>query len=320
MVAESHPVTTVLGPRGLDGEGLIDAHAHIWVGAVSGGTPDTPRLDNESGIRSELWSFVSHGGQALIDCQPPGAGRDAARLAELSRSTGVDVVACTGFHLPGYYSADASPWHQHDETLALRFLAELTVGMTDGDVRHPFRAGAIKVAHPGSLSQGADRMFAAAVAAASSAGVMLIVHTEKGEGVEELAEFLLGLNMSSQDVVLCHVDKRPDRELHCELARAGFLLEYDTFLRPKYSPQKGVWPLIEAIVGDGLEESVACGLDLADASMWKFGGGPFGMLGLSQVVVPGLRSRGLSDPQVRRLTGDNVRVRLQASGRAKAAR
>jgi phosphotriesterase-related protein len=317
---ETHPVTTVLGPRRLGGEGLIDAHAHIWVAGVPGGAPDAPRLEDAGGIRTELWSFVSQGGQALIDCQPPRAGRDASRLAELSRSTGVAVVACTGFHLPGYYPASASPWHEDDETLVLRFLAELRVGMTDADVRLPFRAGAIKAAHPGSLSKGADRMFAAAVAAASSAGVMLLIHTERGEGVEELAEFLLSLNMSSQDVVLCHIDKRPDHELHRELARAGFLLEYDTFLRPKYSPQQGVWPLIKAMVADGLDESMACGLDLADASMWKFGGGCFGMSGLSQVVVPGLRSRGLSEDQVRRLTGDNVRLRLQTSGRAKATR
>lgn len=320
MLEERHPVTTVLGPRTLCADGLIDAHAHIWVSPVVGGAPDAPRLDDVSGIRSELWGFASDGGQALVDCQPPGAGRDAGRLAELSRSTGVDVVACTGFHLPRYYPADTSPWRDDGEALTLRFLAELQIGMTDGGTQHPYRAGAIKAAHPGSLDHGADQMFAAAVAAATAAGVLLIIHTEKGQGVEELAEFLLSSSMSSQDVVLCHVDKRPDVELHRDLARAGFLLEYDTFLRPKYSPQQGVWPLIDAMVADGLEGSIACGLDLADASMWRFGGGAFGMAGLRQVVVAGLRSRGLSDEHVRGLTGRNVRVRLQTSGRQEAAR
>jgi hypothetical protein len=47
---------------------------------------------------------------------------------------------------------------------------------------------------------------------------------------------------------MCHVDKRPDVGLHRELARAGVLLGYDTFGRPKYNPDQGVWQLIPALV------------------------------------------------------------------------
>jgi phosphotriesterase-related protein len=142
---------------------------------------------------------------------------------------------------------------------------------------------------------------------------MLVVHTERGAGVEELADFLLGLDMSSQDVMLCHLDKRPDLGLHRELARAGFLLEYDTFLRPQYHPQDNVWPLLDAMLADGLEESVACALDLADHRGWRFGGDPVGMAGLPDVVAGGLRKRGADDDQVARLVGANVTERLHAA-------
>lgn len=312
--AEIHPVMTVLGPTRLAAEGLVDAHAHVWVDAVEGGAPDAPRLDDEPAIRAELWSFASSGGQALIDCQPPGAGRNAARLADLAESSGVAIVACTGFHLSRYYAAGHSPWDLDGDVLCPRFVDELRLGMVDGGEPLGCRAGAIKAAHPGTLGGGADRMFTAAVSAARDQGVMLVVHTERGLGVEELAEFLLGLNMSSQDVMLCHVDKRPDLGLHRELARAGFLLEYDTFLRPKYAPSEHLWPLIDAMLAAGHAESLACGLDLADRCLWRFGGDPHGMNGLSQVVVPQLRARGVDAERVRRLTGGNVRARLQTSG------
>jgi 5-phospho-D-xylono-1,4-lactonase len=317
---DAHPITTVLGPRALEGEGLVDAHGHVWVGPVRGGPSDAPRLDDQPAIRAELEAFAAAGGQAVIDCQPPGAGRDASRLTQLARATGVALVACTGFHLPRYYAADRSPWCSDPGALEAQFIDELRKGMKDSEgPRLSPRAGAIKAAHPGGLGADVRRMFEAAVAAAISSGVMLVIHTERGAGVERLAEFLLDLGMSSQDVMLCHVDKRPDISLHRELAQAGFLLEYDTFLRPKYAPAERVWPLVEAMLVHGHEDAIACGLDLADRGLWRFGGDPHGMCGLADVVVPGLRERGASDRQVQYMTGGNVRARLRSSGTRSAA-
>lgn len=320
MSGQVHPVTTVLGPRGLSGEGLVDAHAHIWIAPVAGGAPDAPVLDDATSIRAELWRFAEAGGEALIDCQPPAAGRDARRLVELSAATGVAVVASTGFHLDRYYRPDDSPWRADPEQLTVRCLEELELGMTDGGSRTSARAGAIKAAHPGAEVPGWQPLFRAAATAAAQAGVLLVVHTERGAGVDELADVLLSTDLSSQDVMLCHVDKRPDLQLHRELAKAGFLLEYDTFLRPKYTPADAVWPLIDAMLADGREEAIACGLDLADASLWAFGGGSHGMTGLQSVVAAGLRERGADDEAMRRLLGANVRRRLQMSGTLRADR
>ena len=65
--------------------------------------------------------------------------------------------------------------------------------------------------------------------------------------------------------MLCHIDKRPDVGLHRDLAAAGVLLEYDTFFRPKYDPERNVWPLVERMLADGYAASIAIGTDLADA-------------------------------------------------------
>jgi phosphotriesterase-related protein len=313
------PIRTVLGPRTLPAGGIVDAHAHLWISRVPGGAADAPVLDDEAAIRAELGAFARAGGSAVIDCQPGGCGRDVSVLARLARDTGVAVVAATGFHLRRYYPDGASPWDRSADELTDHFLTELRVGANGGRGPGGIRAGIVKAAHPGTLGADVRRMFTAAAAAAAAAGVVLVIHTERGAGVEALAEFLLGLDLSSEDVMLCHVDKRPDLALHRELAQAGFLLEYDTFLRPKYEPERNVWPLVDAMLAEGHGASVACALDLADRALWRFGGDPVGMDGLPTVVAGGLRARGASDEQVAQLTGGNVVARLQDATRRRVA-
>lgn len=320
MSAHTHAVTTVLGADPLDRPGIVDAHTHVWVAPVPGAAPGAPRLDDPEAIAEELSEFAAAGGAALIDCQPPGAGRDAGRLVELSRRSGVAIVASTGFHLPVYYAPERSPWRADPEVLLARLLDELLVGLEGPDgVRLPARAGAVKAAHPGYLDPDVRRMFEVAARAATTAGVLLLIHTERGAGVEELAEMLLAIPMAADDVILCHTDKRPDRGLHRTLAETGFLLEYDTFMRSKYVPEERLWPLLEAMLADGHERAVACGLDLADQSQWRYGGDPYGPRAWDAAIVPAMRARGFSEEQITRLTGGNVRERLRTSGPAEVA-
>jgi len=311
-------ITTVLGPRELPDGALVDAHGHVWNSPPAGGPDDAPVLDDQDAIAAELAAFAQTGGSAVVDCQPPGAGRDARRLVRLAEATGVAIVAATGFHLRRYYPPGSSVWTASADAARELFLGELRDGMVEDGKRVAARAGVVKVAHPGALDPETERLLAAAADSAASAGVLLVVHTERGAGVEELVDLLLRLDVSSQDVMLCHIDKRPDLELHAELARAGFLLEYDTFLRPRYDPQERVWPLVDEMLAHGHERFVACGLDLADASLWRFGGHPSGMVGLRDVVAAGLSERGASRRQVDLLTGGNVVARLRSAGVAGA--
>jgi phosphotriesterase-related protein len=309
---------TVLGPRELRA-GVIDAHGHVWNSPPAGGPEDAPVLAEERAIAAELAAFREAGGRAVVDCQPPGVGRDARRLVGLAEASGVALIAATGFHLRRYYPAGRSVWTARGDAAHAAFAAELAVGMVEDGTRLEARAGVVKAAHAGVMDAQTERLLAAAAAAAAGAGVLLVIHTERGGGVEGLAEFLLGLRMSSRDIMLSHVDKRPDLGLHRELARAGFLLEYDTFVRPRYVPRERAWPLVTAMLEHGHEASIACGLDLADRALWRFGGHPAGMLGLHEVIVPGLRERGASPRQVELLTGGNVAARLGGSIAAEAA-
>lgn len=312
-------LTTVLGARPAPPSGAIDAHGHLWIDPVPNAVGFTPVLAEQDRIVDELAAFRDEGGAAVLDCQPPGCGRNLARLVSISSETGVDVVASTGFHLPRYYPAEAWPWRAPDEDVVERFVEDLLRGVEveEGLV---VRAGAIKAAYEGSPSDAQlTRLLACASQASVRTGAAIVVHTERGVGVERLAESLAVHGVRPDRVVLCHVDKRPDPALHEELAAAGFLLEYDTFLREQYEPDRNVWPLLERLLQDGYAPAIACGLDLADASLWRFGGAPVGMVGLLTVVRPRLAALGASASDVDRLLRGNVATRLALTTRAEAA-
>jgi len=234
-----------------------------------------------------------------IDCQPPYAGRDARRLAAISRDSGVALACVTGFHLARYYPAGVRPWSSAAAAADL-FEREVATGLTEAPSR---RAGAIKAAHGGNVD--ADLMaWEAAVEAQRRTGATLLVHTERGAGASELFEWLLARGVPPERVYLCHMDKRPDVALHAELAGTGALLGYDTFLRPQYQPERNVWPLLLALVERGLWRSVAVCLDLAAPESWRAPNtGPAGFV---SVVAMRLAAAVRDQTLVSALLGGNV--------------
>ena len=310
-------IQTVLGSRPRLPEGFVDAHAHVWIDGVEGTDAGAFVLADEPAISAELRAFAARGGAALVDCMPGGAGRNVGRLARISAESGLAIVASTGFHLRGYHAAGhpRNPWELAPGDCQRLFEHELGAGVAVAGREDPIRAGVIKTAHPGALDAdpGFRGLFGAALAASHSTGAFLVVHTERGAGVEELADLIERSGIDPRRVMLSHIDKRPDVDLHRRLARAGYLLEYDTFLRPKYDPDRTVWPLLEAMISDGLDDAVACALDLADPLMWTFGGGGHGAGGLATVVAPRLLARGVPTASVAKVTGGTIRERLAAA-------
>lgn len=298
-------IQTVTGPIAVDEVRLADAHAHVWIEPPEGVAPEAAlRLHDAEAIRAELNDFYSAGGTILIDCQPGGCGRNGNRLAELARATGVHITATTGFHQQKYYPPEHWLWSASAEEAASYFIEELTVGMRE--TGNTIRATTIKVGYEGVISGQTRILMEAAAEASRRTGALLLFHTERGKGVEALVPFFEDSGVSARRLYMCHVDKRADVGLHRELAQAGVLLGYDTFARPKYHPDRGVWPLLEILVAEGLEAQIAIGLDMALASMWRHFGGHPGLDFLPHHVVPRLRAMGIPEPAIRKLTATNI--------------
>jgi phosphotriesterase-related protein len=154
-----------------------------------------------------------------------------------------------------------------------------------------------------------------AITAAVETGTALLVHTEKGQAVEEFLALCQRRQLPLQRLILCHIDKRPDFGLHSELAQAGVLLEYDTFYRPQYQPEVNVWPLIERMAAAGLEGCIALATDMADAALWRFSGAPQtpGLPGFIENIHRRLEKSGLPAAAIAKMVGKNIAERLAFS-------
>ncbi|MBK8019976.1 MAG: hypothetical protein IPK19_00800 [Chloroflexi bacterium] len=309
-------VQTVTGPVTIEDIELADAHDHVWIHPPEGVTGDARiELDDYALIRQELTVFRAAGGSLIVDCQPGGAGRDARMLRRLSEETGVWITATTGAHQRKYYPAGDWLWSATVESAAQRFIDELTVCTwearnADEGSTPALRAAIIKIGYEGVIEGQTEVLMEAAAVASRATGASILFHTEQGRNIEALPPFFARHGVPPTRLYMCHVDKRPDLGLHREMAQAGVLLGYDTFGRPKYDPDNGVWKLIPALAAEGLAHGMAVCQDFAFPSQWRSYGGEPGLAFLATDIVPRLAAIGLDASTIRRLTAHNVAERL----------
>ncbi len=317
------PVRTVLGDIPYQSLGVTDAHNHVWIDPVPGAHPSSPTLFHYEQICAELKLYRAAGGQSLLDCQPAGCGRNAQKLAQLAVATGVNLVACTGFHRQRYYAPQYWLFSATAQQALEYFLSELNqaLGETNfaketGETRFakdqpaPVRAGFIKIALESAWDKSPQAALEGVAEAARQTGALLAIHTEQGRLAEKAVIFFEARGLTPAQLMLCHMDKRPDIGLHKELARFGVLLEYDTFYRPKYEPESRLWPLIQKMAHADYSRNIALATDMAEADMYRtIGNGP-GLASLPGEIKLKLSNLGISENSSQQMLGGNIARRL----------
>ncbi|WP_280724164.1 phosphotriesterase [Kitasatospora sp. MAA4] len=274
-------VRTVLGDLDPAELGVCDAHDHLFLRS-----PLLPgqELDDPQAAAAELAAYRAAGGQAVVQWTPYGMGRRAAELVELSRRSGVHLVAATGLHQAVHY--DRSALAELYDGLAALFVAELTTGIGGGSGP---RAGMIKVAggyH--GLDDHARRVMAAAAEAHHATGAPIGVHHELGTGALDVLELLCGrLGVPPQRVVLGHLNRFPDLRVHREAAEAGAYLAFDGPSRANHATDWRLLDGIVALVESGHGDRLLLGGDTTTAAARSATGGGPGM----PYLLDGLRPR-----------------------------
>jgi phosphotriesterase-related protein len=167
-------------------------------------------------------------------------------------------------------------------------LTDLQKGM-DSD---PAKAGLIKAgASYQHISAAEERRLKAAAIASKETGVPILVHTEIGTFGHDIVDLLEREGVKPDRIILAHLDRNPDLELHREIAERGVWLEYDTPGRIKYRPDSQLLDLIEAMAHAGWSGAMLLGLDLGRRDYFRvYGGGP-GLGYLMKTFAPRLRRR-----------------------------
>lgn len=305
-------IRTVLGDIDASLLGVCYAHEHIVIDPsfVTQQYPDF-RLEDEVRITEELRTFYRAGGRAMVDSMPCGGGRNAVKLANVSRQSGVHILCPTGLHQAKYYPHGHWITHVTLEQLAQIFVDEIEQGIDANDTNGPtvqrtvHRAGLIKVASDlNTIGAREQKIFEAAAIAHSKTGALIMTHTEQGTAAMAQIDLFERCGVPPSSIVISHLDRKPDIDYHREVLSRGVFLEYDSAFRWK-SQENPTRDLLIELASHGFLRQLMLGMDAARSSYWSSFGGSPGLTFLLNTFSSQLRDAGFTDEDLRTMFIDN---------------
>lgn len=310
-------IETVLGKIDPTEIGATDAHDHlIRKGGIevitNGSNFDMP---DEQKALEELELFKRVGGNTLVEMTPIGSGRCIESLRSISKESGVNIIATTGFHKSEFYDRSHFLWKYDTATLSDLLIKDVIEGIDVYDYAGPIvkrsegRAGVIKAACSlQSITAVEEKELEAAAIASKETGAPISLHLEKGTMALEAINILLENGAAPSNIILGHIDRNPDFYYHREIASQGVYLIYDGAARVKYYTDEVIAELIHKMVDAGFENQLLMGADLGGKSYFRsYEGGP-GLGYNLGVFVPRLLASGLDQSVVNKIIIDNPRT------------
>ena len=276
-------VRTVLGDIDPGQLGLTFVHEHLILDSpiVAEKFPHIYLPSVEEAV-AETETCREVGVATMVDAMPYG-GNYLDKLREVSRRTGMQVVASTGLHTEKYYPDDIP-------IESARFSADVAAG-----------CGVFKAATgPEGVNPRALRLFTAMAETHLKTGVPIITHCEDGLGAMAQVELLASLGVPLHRVVISHTDKVPDPGYHRAILETGVNLEYDQALR-----QEGSEPttphLLASMIEEGFLPQLMLGTDGARRTLWRTLGGSPGLAYLAAGYPEVLKAHGIGQQELRTL-------------------
>ena len=100
-------IQTVLGKIDAEAAGIVNYHDHlITIGGGEVRTDKDLELDSVENAIVAMKKFRAVGGGTLVDMNPIDCGRRIDPLVQISKETGVHIIACTGFQRAVQYEKD----------------------------------------------------------------------------------------------------------------------------------------------------------------------------------------------------------------------
>lgn len=309
-------IQTVSGA--LPPEHLLFCHCHEHL-MISKGVSWTINpvlwIDDFEKTLDELKSFSQNPGTFLVDAQPIGCNRMGEQLPLLAEQSGTEIIASTGFHKMIFYPNNHWIFQYDSSRLSDIFLHEIYQGMyIDCDNAAPSsyisaKAGMIKCAlDTCGLNEQYKKLFDAAIIAANTSGVPLMVHIEKGSDPIMLADYLEAQKMDLHRVIFCHLDRAcANLEVHKRLCERGIYLEYDTIGRPKYHDDLVEAGIFTTLINYGFEDLLLFSLDTTRARLKSYTPEGVGLNYIKDTFLPILRQKGVTTKQIQKISQKNCR-------------
>ena len=316
-------VETVLGPISGGRMGFTAPHEHVlpsssdfmrlWPEYLGGRSRFTNR------VVERMKAAKAAGIDTIVDCTTADLGRDVRLLQEVSRRSGVQIVATTGHWLTPTPSFEA----RTADELADFFTLEIERGMEDTGIK----PGVIKAAHQGDgMTPFQEKVFRAAARASKRTGVPVTTHSDaRHRGGEQQAAIFEQEGLDPRVVCIGHSDESADFDYLAGLARRGYTLGIDHVFYGLSSMGGGTngiptWQdraaMVKQLIDAGLNDRIFLATDwmfaLTIAPTGSFDvlneRNPFGNLFNLRNTIPYLRQIGVTDEQIRTITVVNPRA------------
>lgn len=313
---------TVLGPLEASRLGVTLPHEHV-ADAPFYHLPKWPKAQGGAAAFAaaaveKLNRVRAAGIDTIVDLTPYDVGRDVRFLREMSRKTGLHMIAATGQRfLPPTTAGTVMP-SRSVEGLAAFFTKEVAQGIDGTDIK----AGVIKIGVvAGEVAALEDIGLRAAVRTAAATGAPIRIHASAARRAgEKIAAILESEGAIPARVSFDHSDDSGDMDYFLGLARRGYCLGMDHVhrgLRAEFQPPfarraECIKLLADAGFADRLflSQDVELGGSLLpqDAKEWRDTIDPAeGMLFTTSRLIPYLQQIGVSASDVHVMTVENPR-------------
>jgi len=294
-------VNSVLGPLESADLGFTLMHEHVMVSAA-GVYRDYPELLGPDGMERVIAGLAAakeEGIDTLVDATTLDLGRDAPLLAEASRRTGVQIIACTGWWLdvPRFF-AGVSP-----DQLARVFVREIEKGIGGTDIKAGILKSASDVA---GVTPGEEVVLRAVARAHLETGVPIMLHSySPGQVGRQQLAIVREEGVDLGRVKMDHSNDTTDVEYLTWLLDQGCYLGLDRY-PGRTTSSKARTRTMKALIDAGFAYrlcpshdeivlSIVGGGDFEHAEAERLEHNPHGFLYLKKVVLPELREMGVPE-------------------------
>ena len=260
----------------------------------------------------EVLAYKALGGNAIVDLPPIEPARRPLKLVELSKQTGVHIIAGSAFYVPAWHPKNINQLSLDDLTEYM--VRDIVEGMDGTGVK----AGLIGEVPAVNLELGSTvnnetRILIASARAARLTGAAITTHSSfrAREEIEVMLQRSLdiiareGVDLSRVAIGHVKISNKTNIELFERLLKRGVYLQFDVLGDP-WQDSESMINAIATLMELGYSTQLLVSQDIfTKFHLRRFDG--HGLSYIHSVVIPSLREKGVNEIAIRELIENNPR-------------